>query len=135
MVIGSHGMINGAAINPPIDLEIMNLTLQYSIDGWNMASTWGWDFPIWALAQARLGWSPDAVVDMLLRNETKNFYLANGHGWQSPGSLPCYLPSNGGLLAAVAMMAGGVLDGNGVAQPVGFPPSWQARTEGFRPYP
>ena len=36
----------------------------------------------------------------------KNRYLPNGHNWQRP-NLPCYLPGNGGLLYAVAMMAAG----------------------------
>src|SRR5438046_7490751 len=35
-----------------------------------------------------------------------NRYLPNGHNWQR-ANLPCYLPGNGGLLYAVAMMAGG----------------------------
>ena len=36
----------------------------------------------------------------------KNRYLPNGHNYQRP-NLPCYLPGNGGLLYAVAIMAAG----------------------------
>jgi hypothetical protein len=81
----------------------------------------------------RLSWDSIAVVDLLLRNTTKNQYLANGHNYQ--GFIPCYLPGNGGLLSAVAMMAGGYIDSSGKAAAVGFPPEWHARSEGFMPYP
>jgi len=134
LFLGALGMINGAAVTPPIDLQVMNTTLALSISGWDWTSTWGWDFPLWAFSQMRLGWSPSAVVDMLLRDETKNLYLANGHNYQSD-HLPCYLPGNGGLLAAVAMMAGGFASGDGRPVPVGFPDAWGARSEGFKSFP
>ena len=46
------------------------------------------------------------AIDALLMTTEKNRYLRNGHDWQRP-NLPCYLPGNGGLLYAVAMMTGG----------------------------
>jgi hypothetical protein len=52
----------------------------------------------------------------------KNTWLPNGHNWQRPG-LPLYLPANGGLLAAAAMMA--TWDA--------FPASWKAHWEGLQP--
>ena len=135
LFLGAFGMINGAAVTPPIDPEIMNTTLALTIEGWDWPNTWGWDYPLWAFAQMRLGWSPSSVVDMLLRNETKNLYFANGHDFETP-ALPCYLPGNGGLLSAVAMMAGGFTDGAGKAVvAVGFPPEWGAVAEGFKAYP
>lgn len=45
-----------------------------------------------------------------------------------------YLPGNGGLLSAVAMMAGGFTR-DGATVDVGFPAAWGARTEGFKAYP
>lgn len=134
LFLGAYGMINGASVEPPINASIMNTTLQYSINGWSWDSTWGWDYPLWAFAMMRLEWSTSVVVDMLLRAETKNRYFANGHDYETPG-LPCYLPGNGGLLSAIAMMAGGFISPSGEARLVGFPPEWQARTEGFKPYP
>ena len=112
----------------------MNSTLSYSIDGWDYLSTWGWDYPIFAFAQMRLKWSSESVVDMLLKNTSKNTYLQNGHNFQEK-SLPVYLPGNGGLLAAVAMMAGGFADAQGNKVDVGFPIDWGARSEGFLVYP
>jgi hypothetical protein len=47
-----------------------------------------------------------------------------------------YLPANGALLAAVAMMAGG-WDGAATMDAPGFPKdgSWVVRSEGLRPLP
>jgi len=134
MILGALGMVNGRAVEPPIDDALMNATLAYSIDGWDWDGTWGWDYPMWAFSQMRLGWDASAVVDMMLRHETKNMYFANGHNYQF-GPLVCYLPGNGGLLSAVAMMAGGFDDGAGKTVPVGFPPAWGALSEGFKVYP
>lgn len=86
----------------------------------------GWDFPLVALAQTRLLWDPSAIVDMLLLDVQKNSYLRNGHNYQA-GNLPAYLPGNGGLLLAVAMMAAG----SDSSPPLYFPPSWKAQAEGF----
>ncbi len=57
--------------------------------------------------------------------------LANGHTPQRP-NLPVYLPSNGGLLAAIAMMAAG-WDGAPARHAPGFPDdgSWVVRVEGI----
>jgi protein-glucosylgalactosylhydroxylysine glucosidase len=134
LFLGALGMINGAAVHPPLDSQTFNSTLSYSIAGWDWSGTWGWDYPLWAFAQMRMGWDSSSVVDMLLRNETKNFYWSNGHDYETP-SLPVYLPGNGGLLSAVAMMAGGFMDGEGKPVEVGFPKSWRAAVEGFKPYP
>ena len=134
MMLGALGMINGRAVTPPIEDAIMNATVAYAIDGWEWKGTWGWDFPIFAMSMIRLKWSSSNVVAMLLRNETKNVYLTSGHNYQSAG-LSCYLPGNGGLLAAVAMMAGGFMDGEGKTVRVGFPTEWNARAEGFGVYP
>jgi hypothetical protein len=59
--------------------------------------------------------------------------LPNGHNYQEE-RLPVYLPGNGGVLAAAAMMAAG-WDG-GPEQPApGFPADWNVRFEGLRPLP
>ena len=47
---------------------------------------------------------------------------ANGHDYETP-HLPCYLPGNGGLLSAVAMMAGGFTGPDGSTSDVGDGPS------------
>ena len=58
-----------------------------------------------AMTAARLG-KPEQAIDALLLDTPKNVYRANGHNHQRPG-LTIYLPGNGALLYAVAMMAAG----------------------------
>jgi hypothetical protein len=131
-IIGAHGMVNGAG---RVDLSIANRTLAGILANWTWGSTWGWDYPLLALSQLRLGWSPESVAATLLMKATKNLYLASGHNYQSSG-LPAYLPGNGGLLLAVAMMAAGAGEGAGESGPMRFPEAWGARAEGFLvPYP
>jgi hypothetical protein len=62
----------------------------------------------------------------------KNHYLAGGQNLGTKGRLPLYLPGNGGLLYAVAMMAGGWDGAQGIAP--GFPVSrgWKIRWEGLQ---
>jgi hypothetical protein len=80
------------------------------------------------MCAARLG-RPEQAVDALLMAEGKNTVLPNGHNRQT-ARLPLYLPGNGGLLAAVALMAGG-WDGGPLRTAPGFPADWPVRVEGF----
>jgi hypothetical protein len=54
--------------------------------------------------------TPERTVDRDRRvaflNTPKNKYLPNGHNYQR-SNLPLYLPGNGGLLYAIALMASG----------------------------
>jgi hypothetical protein len=87
-----------------------------------------------AMTAARLG-KPDLAVDALLMDTPKNVYRANGHNHQRPG-LAIYLPGNGALLYAVAMMAAG-WDGAPAGSAPGFPNDgrWVVRWEGLRRAP
>lgn len=113
-----------------IDESIMGATLDDVLSDWDWSSTWGWDYPMIAMTAARLG-RPETAVDSLLMKTEKNEYLANGHNWQTP-SLPLYLPGNGGLLTAVALMAAGWERGPQSSAP-GFPAnsSWTVQSEGL----
>ena len=95
---------------------------------WQWDKTWGWDYPLTAMTAARLG-ETNIAMDALLMNTEKNRYLPNGHNWQR-ANLPCYLPGNGGLLYAIAMMAGGWRDAPNKHAP-GFPDdgSWKVQVE------
>jgi hypothetical protein len=86
-----------------------------------------------AMTAARLG-DPDLAVDFLLLDAAKNTYLTNGHNYQRPG-LSAYLPGNGGLLTAIALMAAG-WQGCGSVQSPGFPQdgSWTVKWEGLKPW-
>ena len=119
---------------PLVEPEIMKRTYDHILERWDWQSTWGWDYPMLAMTAARLG-EPEKAVDALFIESQKNRYLANGHNYQS-SRLPLYLPGNGGLLTAVAMMAAG-WDGCQDRPSPGFPDNgnWNIRWEGLRPMP
>ena len=100
-VVGALGILPG----PQIDPRIMRNTLDWIWANWNWPDTWGWDYPMIAMTAARLD-EPERAIDALLLDTPKNHYGINGHVYQRPG-LTIYLPANGGLLYAVAMMAAG----------------------------
>lgn len=116
-----------------INKRIMNKTLDWIIANWNWPTSWGWDFPMTAMTATRLN-QPEKAVDALLLNMQKNTYLNNGHNYQDQ-RLRLYLPGNGGLLSAVALMCAG-WDGCEEKNP-GFPKdgNWDVRWEGLQPMP
>lgn len=120
---------------PLIDPEVMRQTLHTVLHQWDWSSTWGWDYPLLAMCAARLG-EPELALDLLLKDEPKNTYLTNGHNRQIPTFLPLYLPGNGGLLSAIALMAAG-WDGSPDRLAPGFPArsSWSVQSEGLLPLP
>jgi hypothetical protein len=97
------GVLPGASVNR----EYMSQTFDAVLRAWDLQSLWGWDFPAMAMTAARLGRTRDAV-DLLLMETPKNTYRPNGHNPQLPRTdLPVYLPGNGSLLLAIALMTGG----------------------------
>ena len=85
------------------------------------------------MSAARVG-EPELAVEAFFVDTVKNTWLPNGHNYQRP-NLPLYLPGNGGLLLAVAMMAAG-WDGCPPVQAPGFPQdgSWEVAVEGIHRY-
>jgi len=100
---------------------------------WNWERTWGWDFPLVAMTATRLN-QPEKAVNALFKDITTNTYLPNGHNYQD-GRLTIYLPGNGGILAAVALMCAGS-EGQNAENP-GFPKdgTWKVKWEGFNKMP
>jgi hypothetical protein len=129
-VLAAYGVLPG----PGIDRDTMGRTLSWIWSRWDWPTTWGWDYPMIAMTAARLG-RPDLAIDALLLDTPKNRYRANGHNHQRPG-LTIYLPANGGLLYATAMMAAG-WDGGPDRPAPGFPAGdrWVVRHEGLRRAP
>lgn len=110
-----------------IDPAVVRATLKDVLADWDWSGTWGWDYPALAMTATRLH-DPETAVDVLLMDSPRNRYLHNGHNRQTD-TLPLYLPGNGGLLAALALMVAG-WDG-GPPLP-GFPgEGWSVRHEGF----
>ena len=109
----------------------MRHTLDAVMHNWHWETTWGWDYGMIAMTAARLG-EPETALQALLIDTQKNTYLPNGHNFQTPDRLRLYLPGNGSLLTAIAMMCCGW---DGCQQPLnpGFPKNgkWNVRWEGF----
>lgn len=128
--LGALGMLPGGRV----DRSTMQRTLGRVLKEWDWQRTWGWDYPLVAMTAARLG-DGEAAVDALMMDVPKNRYLANGHNHQDD-RLPVYLPGNGGLLTATAMMAAG-WDGAPPTSSPGFPANgkWQVLWEDLKPMP
>ncbi len=126
MVLGAFGIMPKTV---ELDTLVMKNTFDYIEKHWNWGRTWGWDYPMAAMCATRLG-KPEQAVNLLLKDVPKNTYLKNGHNWQDT-RLRLYLPGNGGLLTAVAMMCAGY-EGNTKHNP-GFPPDWKVKWEGLNP--
>lgn len=144
-MLAALGLLPGAGV----DRETMRRTLRAVAADWDLRQTWGWDFPMLAMTAARLG-EPKAAVDWLL-HDAPNFRFGRAGmtprmhldkdratGAADPPYIrdaETYFPSNGALLLAVGMMAGG-WDGDGRPHP-GFPDdgTWVVRSEGLQKLP
>jgi hypothetical protein len=126
-LIGVWGMLPGDGVEP----AVFKKTVDKVISTWNFDRTWGWDFPMLAMAAARTG-DPELAVDMLL-HPSRGFQF-DEHGLATGGPFP-YFPSNGALLTAVAMMAAGWDGSKGIAP--GFPGNgkWTVKYENFNTMP
>ncbi|MDQ1294833.1 MAG: hypothetical protein QG608_2718 [Actinomycetota bacterium] len=113
-----------------LDPGLALATLRDIVEDWDWESTWGWDCPALAMTAARLG-QRSLAVDLLTKPTPKNRYGITGHNRQSE-TLPAYLPGNGALLAALALLIGG-WDGDGGTDCPGLPDdgTWRVRHEGF----
>lgn len=135
--INDHPAVLGAVgilpMCPLVDTDKMKHTFNWIWDHWHWETSWGWDYPMAAMNAARVG-EPQKAVDALLMEQRKNTYLPQGHNYQND-IWRLYLPGNGGLLTAVAMMCAG-WDGTKANNP-GFPHNgnWNVRWEGLKPLP
>ncbi|AKD05939.1 hypothetical protein PKOR_23050 [Pontibacter korlensis] len=130
-VVGAFGYL---PLSGKVDTVIMKNTYNEILEKWQWDTTWGWDYPLMAMSAARLN-EPGKAVDALFMDVQKNTYLPNGHNYQDE-RLRIYLPGNGGLLTAVAMMAAG-WDGAPDRPNPGFPAdgTWKVRWEGLHKMP
>jgi hypothetical protein len=120
----------GVLDSEKVDKKIMSATLDKVLEVWDKKTFYGWDFPMMAMTACRLGRFADAV-DLLLMDSPKNTYMENGHNRMvGDDALPLYLPGNGGLLLAIAMMAAGYGDKKGTSFPEGF----NVKVEGIKAY-
>ena len=117
--VGICGML------PPTDMvdrEIARASLKKILETWDMDRIWGWDFPWIAMCAVRVG-EPEIAVEAMLSCKLDEI------GCNNAGSYP-YLPANGAILFAAAMMAAGP---DGEHAP-GFPTDgkWVVRQENIK---
>jgi hypothetical protein len=127
--VGVLGML------PPVegvDPETARRTVRRVWEAWQWDRAWGWDCPWMAMAAARTG-QPEIAVEALLKESRRNRFDIRGANLGGPAP---YLPGNGGLLYAVALMAAG-WDGAPERNAPGFPEggSWVVRWEGLKRAP
>ena len=117
-----------------INIPTMRRTFAKVLKVWNWPETWGWDYPMMAMTATRLG-EPDKAIDALMMNVPKNTYLPDGHNYQR-ANLRIYLPGNGSLLMATAMMCTGWDGYKGPPNP-GFPKNgkWVVHWENLKKIP
>jgi hypothetical protein len=127
-LIGTYGMLPGDGV----DIGILENTFDKILSTWNFKKVWGWDFPMMAMTAIRLN-RPGDAIDLLLHEN----FIFDQHGLSyGEGSPYPYFPSNGGLLTAIAMMAGG-WDHAGKVDYLVFPVNgmWNIKSEGFKKMP
>lgn len=129
-VLGALGVLPES---PLLRKDYMQNTLDWVMQKWHWKRTWGWDYGLTALNATRLG-NPEVAINALLMSSRTNSYLPNGHNYQNK-TLTIYLPGNGSLLTAVALMCAG-WDGCKTINP-GFPKNglWDVRWEGLAKMP
>ena len=133
-VLGACGLLPSERVPYTLlyNKDRMRATLHWVMQHWNWPTTWGWDYGMIAMAAARLG-EPETALKALLFDTPKNTFLPNGHNFQTSDRLRVYLPGNGALLTAVAMMCAG-WDGSQESTNPGFPKdgTWDVRWEGLK---
>ncbi|KAJ9191527.1 hypothetical protein DTO164E3_8813 [Paecilomyces variotii] len=125
-----YGLLPAPSRAPDIlNRTILTATAVEVARAWNFTDCWGWDFPMLAMNSVRLG-----DVDAAVRYLVDEYFQFDDVGMPigSEGKAPTpYFPGSGGLLQAVAMMAGG-WGGEDTGFVPAFPRDWMARVEKFK---
>lgn len=121
-----YGLLPPPLSGEPLNQQVLENTAARIWDQWDLDASYGWDFPMLAMNSLRLGIA-DRAIEYLLHSS----FQFDDAGYPIGGTrVPTpYFPSSGGLLMAVAMMAGG-WDGNEGPR---FPDEWHVMVEGFVP--
>lgn len=128
-VLAAYGVMPSTG---QVNSSIMQNTFNWIWQNWTWKETWGWDFPMTAMTATRLG-LPEKAIESLLMNIQTNTYLPNGHNYQDD-RLRIYMPGNGGLLTAIAMMVNGY-DGSKSLPGIPKDGKWKVRWEGLKKMP
>lgn len=107
-----------------LNMTTFNNTIAKVHETWNFPFSYGWDFPLLAITEARRGDAERAVQQLLDVNNAFDEVGMPVGGTRVPTP---YFPTAAGLLLAVGMMAGGW---DGFENPV-WPKGWEVKSEGF----
>jgi hypothetical protein len=115
--------------NIDVNKSAIKNTLEKVLNVWNEQSMWGWDYGYMSMVASNLN-DPKLALDILLKKCPKNYYAKNGHNFQKGRTdLPAYLPGNGALLLAIAVLLNNKdFANNKVA-------GWQVEYENILKYP
>jgi hypothetical protein len=104
-----------------VDKQVVGRTFDKVMQTWNFSKTWGWDYAVLAMTASKLG-KTNQTVELLLKESPQNIWRNNGNNSYS-NELSVYLPGNGAVLSAIAMM---IKDNS-------FPKNgkWNVKSEGF----
>jgi len=120
-------------LTPDLDRSVLDQTVDYRVKHLPKESC-SWGYFVTAMAAARAGRADLAVDALLFPSPCTSVSRAGYNYWNQ--KVPVYLPGNGALLSAVAMMAGG-WDGAPKRNAPGFPDDgqWVIKSEGLQPLP
>ncbi|KAF3038234.1 hypothetical protein E8E11_003572 [Didymella keratinophila] len=121
---GLLGICGWLPPDPRFNETVFNNTIAKVHETWNFPFSYGWDFPLLAITEARRGDAERAVAQLLDVNNAFNELGMPEGGTRVPTP---YFPSAAGLLLAVGMMAGGWDKKEGGVWPEG----WNVEAEGF----
>lgn len=124
----AKGLLPGAGV----DDTVMANSLKGVLSSWDKRQLWAQNFTTMAMTATRLG-LPGLAVDSLFLDAPNNNFALTGHSAQ--WGRPVYLPANGSLLGAMALMTAGY-DGCKESLP-GFPKdgTWKVQFENIAPLP
>ena len=130
-MVGAYGLLPSNHMIP----KYMEKTLSKIYEAWDFESMWGWDFALLAMSEIRLG-NYEKAMDLLLMDSPKNCYVTSGNNAQLlRNDLPLYLPGNGSLLLAIAMLTAGFGLNTNVASCLSETGKWSIEYENILPLP
>lgn len=121
---GFMGLYGWLPPDPRFNLTVFQNTVKKVYASWDFKNLYGWDFPLLAMAAARMGNGEQAVQWLLDPNNQVNELGMPEGGTRVPTP---YFPASAGLMLAVGMMAGGW---DGLEGPI-FPKDWKVEVENF----
>ncbi|KAM3074474.1 hypothetical protein ACMFMG_002722 [Clarireedia jacksonii] len=122
---GIFGLLPPPKSGPALNMTYVRNTADKILGVWHWDNLYGWDWPMLAMNQLRLGNINQAVAYLL-----DPAFSFDDAGYPESTRVPTpYFPGASAFMLAMAMMAGGW---DGEAGPH-FPEGWNVRVEGFLP--